>query len=149
MAVVDQIAANNRLSAISGVGESFPMHSSVNGKAALALLSNKEIEKLCNKGLNTDTKKTITKKPELIKAIEKIRKTHISLDDEEHTEFHRERIKIMHQEYFGISGPSSHHRSNKHRLCKMKKPEKIEIKQAHQFPLTLPNDPSEYWKQKL
>ena len=86
MVFLDQIAGKKRLNAISGVGESFPVHSTAHGKAALALLSNKEIEKLCGNGLIKSTQKTITTLPELIKVVEKSRKTHISLDDEEHTE---------------------------------------------------------------
>lgn len=86
MVFLDQIAGKKRLNAISGVGESFPVHCTAHGKAALSFLSNKEIEKLCGAGLKRNTQKTVTAIPELCKEIEKSRKTHISLDDEEHTE---------------------------------------------------------------
>ena len=87
MVFVDQIAANKRLSAISSVGESFPMHSSANGKAALALLSDAEIEKICKKtGLVKETSHTITSRSLLMEAIEETRETHIAIDAEEHTE---------------------------------------------------------------
>jgi len=86
MVFVDQIASSHRLSAVSAVGESFPTFSSANGKAALSLLDNQVISDLLGNGLYMETPNTITSMSRLIHEIEGIRKTHIAIDDEEHTE---------------------------------------------------------------
>ena len=86
MVFVDQIASNHRLSALSAVGEGFLMNSCANGKAALALMTNTEIEDLFTKGLQKDTDNTITEFPSLIAEVDEIRKTHIAIDNDEHTD---------------------------------------------------------------
>ena len=86
MIFVDQIAANQRLSAVSSVGESFLMHSSANGKAALSLLDDQQIEKLFSDGLPKETANTVASLRSLLKEIGAVRKTHIAFDNEEHTE---------------------------------------------------------------
>jgi DNA-binding IclR family transcriptional regulator len=86
MVFVDQITANHRLSAVSAVGESFPTFSSANGKAALSLLDNDSIASLLDDGLFKETANTITNLAELLAEIEEIRKSHIAIDNEEHTE---------------------------------------------------------------
>lgn len=86
MVFVDQIASNHRLSALSAVGEGFLMNSCANGKAALTLLTNAEIEELFNKGLRKDTDNTIIELPSLIAEVDAIRKSHIAIDNDEHTD---------------------------------------------------------------
>jgi DNA-binding IclR family transcriptional regulator len=86
MVFVDQIASNNRLSAVSAVGESFLMYSSANGKAALALLRDDEITRLFDSGMVKETPNTITAKADLLKEVASIRDSHIAVDNEEHTE---------------------------------------------------------------
>ena len=86
MVFVDQIAASLRLSAISAVGESFLMHSSANGKAALALLDDEEVNSLVSGELIKETPHTITSLPKLLKEIAKVRRNNIAIDNEEHTE---------------------------------------------------------------
>ena len=86
MVFVDQIKSSHRLSAVSAVGESFPVFSSANGKAALALLSNDEIAALLKGGLFEETSHTITRMSALIADIEQIRKDNFAIDNEEHTE---------------------------------------------------------------
>mgnify|MGYP000102417738 CR=1 FL=1 len=86
MVFVDQIPSSHRLSAVSAVGESFPMFSSANGKAALSLLDDETIKKFLAGGIFKETSKTITNIPSLISDIEKIRQTKIAVDNEEHTE---------------------------------------------------------------
>jgi DNA-binding IclR family transcriptional regulator len=46
MIFVDQVVGSHRLRAISSVGETFPLHTTANGKAALSLLSDDDIETL-------------------------------------------------------------------------------------------------------
>jgi DNA-binding IclR family transcriptional regulator len=86
MVFVDQITASHRLSAVSAIGESFPTFSSANGKAALSLLENDAIAELVGDGLFEETPNTITSLTNLIGEIEGIRKSHIAIDNEEHTE---------------------------------------------------------------
>lgn len=86
MVFVDQIASNHRLSALSAVGEGFLMNSCANGKAALSLMSNAEIEQLFLKGLAKDTHNTISDMSSLVSEIESIRQTNIAIDQDEHTE---------------------------------------------------------------
>lgn len=86
MVFVDQIAANQRLSAVSSVGESFLTYSSANGKAALSMLDDQEIENLFGKKNVKETPNTITALDALLKEIVAIRKTHVAIDNEEHTE---------------------------------------------------------------
>jgi DNA-binding IclR family transcriptional regulator len=86
MVFVDQIKSNHRLSAVSAVGESFPVFSSANGKAALALIDNDAIKKLLDQGLFQETPNTISSMSKLISEIEEVRDTHIAVDHEEHSE---------------------------------------------------------------
>lgn len=86
MVFVDQIASNHRLSALSAVGEGFLMNSCANGKAALALMSNSDIELLFAKGFSKDTDNTITDLSLLISEIDSIRKSNIAVDQDEHTD---------------------------------------------------------------
>ncbi len=86
MVFVDQIAANHRLSAISAIGESFSMHSSANGKAALSLMSDQEISGLLKGELPPETPNTITDLSQLFTALGQIRQSHIAKDNEENAE---------------------------------------------------------------
>jgi DNA-binding IclR family transcriptional regulator len=86
MVFVDQIKSNHRLSAVSAVGESFPVFSSANGKAALALIDNDAIRALLDQGLFQETPNTIASMSKLIGEIEEVRETNIAIDQEEHSE---------------------------------------------------------------
>ena len=71
---------------MSAVGESFPVHSTANGKAALSLLDNDAIVNLLKQSLIKETSNTITDIKVLVKEIEKVRETKIACDKEEHSE---------------------------------------------------------------
>lgn len=86
MVFVDQIASNHRLSAVSAVGSTFPVFSSANGKAALALLSDDEIAVLLKDQLYEETPNTITSRNKLMLEIKRIRKHSYAIDNEEHSE---------------------------------------------------------------
>jgi DNA-binding IclR family transcriptional regulator len=75
MIFVDQVVGSHRLRAISSVGEIFPLHNTANGKAALALLGDSEINALIT------LHETSTIKTEL--AV--IRHTGLAIDNEEHS----------------------------------------------------------------
>ncbi len=81
---VDQVVGSQRLRAVSAVGETFPLHSTANGKACLALLTDAEIRRrLPNRLQIADgTTRTVD---DLLREIAKVRKTGVAYDEEEHT----------------------------------------------------------------
>lgn len=83
---VDQIQGKHRLSAVSAVGESFPLHSTANGKAALSLLDDDAVKKILKGGLAIETANTQTDLELLFGEIQQIRDTGIACDEEEHSE---------------------------------------------------------------
>ncbi|MEM7360925.1 MAG: IclR family transcriptional regulator [Pseudomonadota bacterium] len=86
MVFVDQIAANHRLSAVSAVGESFPLDSSANGKAAMSLMSDEDLEKLAKSGFSKDPNRSQAILLELYPQLEKARQSFVAFDEEEHSE---------------------------------------------------------------
>ena len=82
----DQVQGRHRLRTVSGVGETFPLYCTANGKAILSVLPDKQVERLLSAPMPKLTPNTIIKRAELLKAIESCRKTGIAVDDEEHTE---------------------------------------------------------------
>jgi DNA-binding IclR family transcriptional regulator len=82
---VDQVTAPQRLRAVSAVGETFPLHSSANGKAMLATLPDPLIESLIGTSFPALTDRTITTIPALLEQVAEIRATGVSYDREEHT----------------------------------------------------------------
>lgn len=82
---IDQIAAPHRLQAVSGVGISFPLHCTSNGKALLAQLSHDEIEGLIPEQLPALTPNTITTRVRLLEELERVKVEHVAYDREEHT----------------------------------------------------------------
>jgi DNA-binding IclR family transcriptional regulator len=82
---LDQIAGTHRLRAVSAVGEPFPLHSTANGKASLALLSDAEIrQRLKGTRLVTAKGKARTLSA-LLQEIAEVRRTGIAHDREEHS----------------------------------------------------------------
>lgn len=84
---IDQVPGKHRLAAISGVGVSFPLHCSANGKAILSVLSESELARLRRSTkLEKHTKNTITSWDALMSEIEDTRKTGLAFDLEENSE---------------------------------------------------------------
>lgn len=84
---VDQVAGTHRLAAISGLGVAFPLHSSANGKAALAAMSDASLAKLRKKiRLTPLTANTITSWEALERELADIGKTGIAYDREENSD---------------------------------------------------------------
>lgn len=86
MVFVDQITASHRLSAISEIGESLPMYSAANGKAALSMLSDAEIMDLVKTPFVLETEKTVRGISGLLAQIQEVRTSQIAVDDQEHIE---------------------------------------------------------------
>jgi len=83
---VDQIPGEHRLRAVSGVGESFPLHCTANGKALLSLLPDEKWTKLIGKSLKAYTTQTVIDIEKLRQEINEYRHTQVAYDREEHTE---------------------------------------------------------------
>ncbi|HEY0747911.1 MAG TPA: IclR family transcriptional regulator [Steroidobacteraceae bacterium] len=82
----DQIQGRHRLRTVSGVGESFPLYCTANGKAILSLLPDEEVARLVSPLMPRLTPNTITRRADLLKAIQECRRAGFAVDDEEHTE---------------------------------------------------------------
>lgn len=83
---VDQVAAPQRLRAVSAVGTSFPAYCTANGKAMLAELSQGEVVGLIPPRLRRLTPYTRTSRAELLEELQEIRETGVAFDRQEHTE---------------------------------------------------------------
>ena len=82
---IDQVAAPQRLQAVSAVGATFPAHCTANGKALLAALSREQAEKLLPRRLSTYTPNTISSRPALWAELDAVREAGVAYDREEHT----------------------------------------------------------------
>ena len=83
---LDQVPGSHRLRAVSAVGERFPLHSTANGKASLALLDDGEIRRrLKNRKLTTADGGTRTI-DSLLGELATVRETGIAFDREEHSQ---------------------------------------------------------------
>ncbi len=83
---IDQVLGKRRLRAGSAIGERFPVHCTANGKALLSTLSQTKLAKFLDRKFDQLTPSTITNGDNLRTEIERIQKTGISYDMEEHTE---------------------------------------------------------------
>lgn len=83
---LDQVARLQRLRAVSGIGLSFPMHCTANGKALLACLSPDEVACLLPETLPAFTPQTIRTREQLAEELAAIRLTGVAYDREEHTQ---------------------------------------------------------------
>ena len=85
MIFITQVAGAHRLRAVSAVGDVFPMHCTANGKAALALLNDRQFSVALNGKLDKFTHNTLTRLPLLMKDLAGIRASGVATDLEEHT----------------------------------------------------------------
>jgi len=83
---VDQIAAPHRLRAVSGIGATFPLHCTANGKAILAALPVAAVSELLPARLERFTEHTITRRGDLLNELESIRDSGVAFDRQEHTQ---------------------------------------------------------------
>ena len=80
------MVGTSRLTAISAVGDTFPLHCSANGKALLACLSPERVRTLVDGRMPALTENTVTDFAKLEAEIAEVRTTHLSFDIEEHSE---------------------------------------------------------------
>lgn len=83
MVFVDQVVGSHRLRAVSSVGEVFPMSSTANGKAVLALMP----ETMANEIIKTECQYNSRRTPAIVGAeVAKVRRTDMAFDRDEHTD---------------------------------------------------------------
>jgi DNA-binding IclR family transcriptional regulator len=83
---IDQVAGTHRLTAVSAIGVSFPLHCSANGKALLAALGDEDIGKRKRRiRLSANTPNSITTWDRLDREIAAIRKQGVAYDREENS----------------------------------------------------------------
>ena len=83
---LDQVARPRRLRAVSGVGLTFPLHCTANGKAILSALPPEEVERILPERLPIYTPKTIPTRRQLMQELERVRMEGVAFDREEHTQ---------------------------------------------------------------
>ena len=82
---IDQVIGSQRLRAVSGIGETFPLYCTANGKAFLAGLDDAAIARLIGSNYERRTPRTLTRLDDLLRDLKTVRKTGIAIDREEHT----------------------------------------------------------------
>lgn len=82
---IDQVIGPQRLRTVSGVGETFPLYCTANGKAYLAQLDDDAIERLIGRTYKKRTPNSVGSLAELLRDLKTIRKTGVAFDREEHT----------------------------------------------------------------
>lgn len=82
---IDQVIGPQRLRTVSAVGESFPLHCTANGKAYLATLDDRSVERLLGTTFEAATPRTVTGLDALLAELAVVRRTGIAYDREEHT----------------------------------------------------------------
>lgn len=85
MVFIDQIVGPHRLRAVATVGEAFPLTSTANGKACLALMDNETIEMLATRELRSGGRgmRALAK---FMREIDQVRETGYATDIDEHTD---------------------------------------------------------------
>lgn len=83
---IDQVVGSQRLRTVSAVGETFPLYCTANGKAYLATLSDRAVERLIGREYEARTPNTITSLERMISELAKIRSNGVAVDNEEHTQ---------------------------------------------------------------
>lgn len=84
MHFIDQIVGNHRLRTVSSIGETFPLTTTANGKAALACLDQAEAARLVLAELEMDRNED--RLMSILEELEAIRTGEIATDEDEHTE---------------------------------------------------------------
>jgi DNA-binding IclR family transcriptional regulator len=82
---VDQVAGTHRLRAVSAVGETFPLHSTANGKACLSLLDDADVRHRLKDEALTTASGRVRSIASLVKELNEVRQTGIARDEEEHS----------------------------------------------------------------
>ena len=82
---IDQVVAAQRLRTVSVIGASFPLYCTANGKAVLAAMSEKELERVLPPDFEAMTPATLTSLAALKTDLARVRKSGVAYDLEEHS----------------------------------------------------------------
>lgn len=82
---IDQIVGRQRLIAISGIGERFPLHCTANGKAILSCIAKQDEPALIDKSVAEHPEGPLADRARLSGELEIIRRTHLAFDFGEHS----------------------------------------------------------------
>ena len=81
---IDQIPGRQRLVALSGVGERFPLHCTANGKAILACFDKREAAALIDRSLAEHPEHPLLDRARLMREVDAARQKHLAFDLGEH-----------------------------------------------------------------
>jgi DNA-binding IclR family transcriptional regulator len=81
---IDQIPGQQRLVALSGIGERFPLHCTANGKAILACFDPNDAAALIDKSLAEHHDYPLADRAKLLRELEVTRRKHLAFDLAEH-----------------------------------------------------------------
>jgi DNA-binding IclR family transcriptional regulator len=82
---VDQVVGPQRLRAVSAVGEVFPLHSTANGKACLALMSDDDVRALLGGEKLVTASGKSRRLADLLAELAEVRRRGVAFDEEEHS----------------------------------------------------------------
>lgn len=81
---VDQIAGQQRLVALSAIGERFPLHCTANGKAILSCFAKEDTEALIAKSVAEHPDYPLNDRAKLTRELDATRRKHLAFDLQEH-----------------------------------------------------------------
>jgi DNA-binding IclR family transcriptional regulator len=81
---IDQIPGQQRLVALSGIGERFPLHCTANGKAILSCFAKEDAAALIDKSVAEHPEHPITDRAKLLRELDVTRRKHLAFDPAEH-----------------------------------------------------------------
>jgi len=81
---IDQIPGRQRLVALSGIGERFPLHCTANGKAILACFAKEDAATLIDKSVAEHPSHPLADRAKLHRELDATRRKHLAFDPAEH-----------------------------------------------------------------
>jgi DNA-binding IclR family transcriptional regulator len=81
---IDQIAGQQRLVALSGIGERFPLHCTANGKAILACFNKQDAAALIDRSLAEHPAHPLADRAKLVRELDLVRRRNVAYDIGEH-----------------------------------------------------------------
>jgi DNA-binding IclR family transcriptional regulator len=115
---IDQIPGKQRLVALSGIGERFPLHCTANGKAILSCFAKEDAATLIEKSAAEHPEHPIKDRAKLLREIDTVRRKHLAFDPAEHG-IGISAVGIAVRDAFGrpvaVSIPAPNHRFNEQR----------------------------------
>jgi DNA-binding IclR family transcriptional regulator len=81
---IDQIPGQQRLIALSGIGERFPLHCTANGKAILACFNKQDAGSLIDRSVREHPKHHLADRAKLLRELDAVRRKNLAFDLGEH-----------------------------------------------------------------